>query len=724
MNPKSFLENKIILSVFLSLFVTLISVIFIFTGIFDAWHLRIADTLYTRNEPSNDIVIIGIDDKSTLEKGVYAPLGRFSQWSRENYAKLLNVLEKENPKVIAFDILFHTYSQGILNKQLQELKQLGVLKQSSEERLNVYEKIIDDSLGELNHPSDNTFAEALKKFSNIVLIGMLNPESEVTVLPIPKFTENNPKIGIAQTYFEEDGVLRKVQPTFYLKNDNKYYDDFAVAAVKQFLGAKETTKDSYSDSSLKIEGQEKTITIPLEKRYLNVNFFAEPFKYKMVSFIDVINGEFNPDTFKDKIVLIGVTSFKVGQDKVLTPRSNTTPMSGVEFRANEIQTILDEKFLVNQSASSQIAVIFLLSLALIILVNYLGILVSAITFIILIAGYYISGHFFYSRGLILNMAYPFIAMVIAYIAGWIYKYFVTDKKKRDITSAFGKYVSEDLVKEISKNPDEVKLGGEKKVLTVLFSDLKGSTEISEKVEISAWVGQINEYFTVMESTIKKYGGTVDKYEGDAIMAFWNAPIAQEDHLVRAYMAALEMKKVLGLLNQKWKLENKNILEQRVGINSGEAIVGNFGSENRFDYTVMGDTVNVASRLESSANKSYGTSLMVAGFEKITDKKTLEEKIVMREVDRVLLPGKKEPVTLYELVCLKTELSQQVAENLAMYATGLALYREKKFVEAYDKFNSCNGSGAAKIMADRCEILKSGESIKEVDENMVYKILHK
>ena len=723
MKPEDLLKNRIILSLILSLLVTLLSTIFIFTGVFDTWHLRIADTLYTRNEPSNDIVIIGIDDKST-DEGRADSLKKFSTWSRENYAQLLNILKDENPKTIAFDILFHTYSQGISDQQLEILKEKTQVTPSAEERLSIYEKTVNNSLMRLDHPSDRIFADRLKQFGNIILMGTLQEDQGLKTFPIRQFVEGNPKIGITKVYMENDGILRMAKPSFYLSAENKYYDDFAVASVKQFMGAKETTEESYSDSLLKIESDSKKIEIPLENGKLLVNFFAEPFKYKMVSFIDVLNGEFAPDTFKDKIVLIGVTSFKEVQDKVLTPRSNTTPMSGVEFRANEIQTILDEKFLTNQSVISELFTIFLLSVLIIIPVNYFGIFISVMIFVILMAGYYASGHFFYSKGLILNMVYPFMAMVMAYIVGWIYKYFVADKKKREITSAFGKYVSEDLVKEISKNPDEVKLGGEKKILTVLFSDLKGSTELSEKVEISAWVSQINEYFTVMETIIKKYGGTVDKYEGDAIMAFWNAPVAQTDHVMRAYMAAIEMKKVLESLNQKWSTQGKNILTQRMGINSGEAIVGNFGSVNRFDYTVMGDTVNTASRLESSANKTYGTSIMVGGLETMIDRKILEEKIALREVDSVLLPGKKSAVTLYELVCLKSELSPKAGENLANYAEGLVLYRGKKFLEACEKFNSCKNDEVAKIMADRCEILKSGKEIKEVNENMVYKILHK
>ena len=153
-----------------------------------------------------------------------------------------------------------------------------------------------------------------------------------------------------------------------------------------------------------------------------------------------------------------------------------------------------------------------------------------------------------------------MAIVLTFLASWVYKYTIADKKKREMKSAFGHYVSKKLVDEISKNPDMVKLGGEKREVTVFFSDIKDSTKISEKMDTEIWVAQMNEYFTMMESVIKQLGGTIDKYEGDAIMGFFNAPIPQENHVILAHITALEMKKALGRLHQKWEKESKPLLE--------------------------------------------------------------------------------------------------------------------------------------------------------------------
>ncbi|MFA7685182.1 MAG: CHASE2 domain-containing protein [Candidatus Gracilibacteria bacterium] len=697
------LQNKIFAAVLISLIITAFSAILIIPGIFYSWHLKIADTLYTKNEPSKEIIIVGIDNKST--DSMAPGLGRFGQWSRENYVKLLQVIEPETPKVITFDILFNTYSKGISTPQLIKLKEEADAKTLVEEKLTVYKQGVTEYSSIMSHPADNLFAEELKKHSNIVLLGAIMEEAAQVSFPIPKFATNH-SIGIAYDTFDSDGLIRRVKPTFINPEDQKSYDDLAFATVKKYLPENEIPK------------------LPLENGKLNVNFFGDPFSFREISFVDVVNKNFEPGTFKDKIVLVGVTNLKEGQDRVLTSRSNKVPMTGIEFRANEIQTIIEQKFLTNQSAPSTILMIALISFALILLFNYAGIIVSTISLFVALIGYYLGAHLLYKSGFIPNMIYPFIAIIFSYIAAWIYRYFIADKKKREMTSAFSHYVSEDLVDAISKNPDAVKLGGEKKVITVFFTDLKDSTALSEKTEITAWISQLNEYFTVMEKVIKHFGGTIDKFEGDAIMGFWNAPIAQEDHIVKAYLAAVAMQKYLKVLNVKWSKEGKPALEMRIGINTGEAIVGNMGSTNRFDYTAMGDTINTASRLESCASKVYGGVTAVLGFDKFANIDDLKNKIVLREVDLVILPGKKDPVTVYELVCERTDLTEEIKQNIENYGKGLAAYKSKNFQDAEKYFVACINDKVAAVMLARVRDLNAGKKIETLSEDMIYKIKNK
>ena len=203
------------------------------------------------------------------------------------------------------------------------------------------------------------------------------------------------------------------------------------------------------------------------------------------------------------------------------------------------------------------------------------------------------------------MVYPLLALLTTYTALTVYNYVTEEKAKRMIKGIFQHYVSAKLVDELINNPSMLKLGGEKRVMTVFFSDIEGFTSISEQIPPEELVVLLNEYLTAMTDIILKYDGMVDKYEGDAIMAVWGAPVYFEDHAKKACFAALEMQKKLVELRKKWISEGKPEIHTRIGINTGEMIAGNMGSRVRMDYTVMGDAVNVASRLEG-ANKQYGT----------------------------------------------------------------------------------------------------------------------
>ena len=616
MDLKKLIKNRFFAGLCIAILITFICAVLSVSGVFQNLHLRFADSLYTRDEPSDEIVIIAIDDYST--DPIRDGLGAYVDWNRGHYIRLLEVLEENDPKVIAFDILFQRVTRSVPMSKISELI-YGLSEDiTNREKLELYEDFLVSHSNPLRNEIDTEFSEKLGEFDNIILA----TEALHKIEPLAMFAQNA-ILGDVSIRADDDGVLRRTSPK---TND---YDNFSIAIVKEYLDKDE-------------------VEIKTDEGKLLVNYFADPFGYKTLSFVDVMRGNVEEDDLKDKIVLIGLTTFKEIDDSFITPKSNTIPMPGVEFRANEVQTILEGKFLVNQSLPGQILTIFVISAALAIILSFSGITVSIIVTLAAILLYLGAAHFFYYRGIILNMVYPFLAIVLAYLAAWVYRYFIADREKQEIKSAFSHYVSDDLVKEIAKNPEMVKLGGEKLPVTVFFSDIKGSTTLSEQTEITAWVEQINEYFTAMEKILKDNGGTLDKYEGDAIMAFWNAPLRQKDHVVRAFTTALQMKEKLKRLNEKWKSEGRPELEIRIGIYSGEALVGNFGSEDRFDYTVMGDTANTASRLESWANKTYGTSIAVAGFENYADPAELA-KFNLREVDTTLLPGKKEPVKIFELV---------------------------------------------------------------------------
>ncbi len=349
---------------------------------------------------------------------------------------------------------------------------------------------------------------------------------------------------------------------------------------------------------------------------------------------------------------------------------------------------------------------------------------SVISTVIAFPFYLMVAQMAFNNGVVINLFYGFLAILLAAFSAWISKFLMADRSAKQITEAFSHYVSADLVKEVAKNPDALKLGGQKRMVTVFFSDVVNSTGISEGVEITDWVLQINEYFTAMEKVIKQAGGTLDKYEGDAIMGFFNAPIEQENHIIRAYITALTMRQSLMQLHQNWKAKNWPCFDIRIGINSGEAIVGNFGSADRFDYTVMGDTVNTASRLESSANKAYKTKMAVAGFENQISNEDLA-KVVLRELDFVILPGKAKPLKLYQLVCLTSQITPQISAILKNYQEGLKAYRLRNWADANKWFAANVGDGPSQVMLARVEQLAQTGSCAGLDlQTMVFSVVSK
>lgn len=692
-----FLKKRAVMGALIGLLITLICAAGIFAGIFHALHLQFADSLYTRDEATDKIVIVAIDDKSTDP----APtgLGLYSHWNREYFAETLENIEKEKPKAVAFDIIFHSYTTSTPREKFLELEE-ALVGSTDKEKLKIYDQFTKDYSSSNDNAIDKKLAETFAKYDNIILAAIPLPDGSALIEPIRKFRDQA-KIGIANTPADEDGVPR---------SSRLYYN---IAYIEE----------SYKKLSLvTLEKSHPDLELPTDE-FIKINYFGDPYSFTYVPFIDVYNDEFEPGILTDKIVLVGVTSAKEAHDEFMTPRSNTTLMPGAEILANEIQTILEGKYLHDQGKVAQISTVAAISVAMTIALNYLGIITAIILTILALLAYLLAAHAFYDRGIILNMVYPFAAIVLSYLGSWVYKYFIADKGKREMKDAFGHYVSDKLVDEISKNPESVHLGGEKREITIFFSDIKGSTTYSEQIATEKWVAQMNEYFTLMEKVIKKYNGTIDKYEGDAIMGFWNAPVLQENHQELAYMAAFGMRDALKLLHEKWKKEEKPLIEFRIGINTGQAIVGNFGSTDRFDYTAMGDTVNTASRLEGSANKTYGTNMIIS-TESNELNPNLREKFLMREIDIVLLPGKSDPERLYELIAPIESADANERNLVQTYEKGLALYRSGNFTEAIKNFDSLGEDSPSKIMTARCKILEGGGEIAELNGEYTFRISSK
>jgi adenylate cyclase len=274
-----------------------------------------------------------------------------------------------------------------------------------------------------------------------------------------------------------------------------------------------------------------------------------------------------------------------------------------------------------------------------------------------------------------------LAVLAGYVSSTVYHFVVERKQRMLIKTMFSTYVNPSVVDELIMNPEKLTLGGQRKELSVMFTDIDGFTTISEQMDSQELVSLLNEYLSEMTEIVFRNDGTLDKFEGDAVVAFWGAPIAQEDHPMRACRCSLEMQNALVEIRKRWGEQNRPLLNVRIGVNTGEMVVGNMGGMGKFDYTVIGDSVNLASRLEG-ANKLYRTGIMVS--QRTFD--LVKHAIIGRELDLIMVKGRSEPLKTYELLMLSDEkVPADLHRFLEDYAVGLQFYRERKWGDAKKKF---------------------------------------
>jgi adenylate cyclase len=318
---------------------------------------------------------------------------------------------------------------------------------------------------------------------------------------------------------------------------------------------------------------------------------------------------------------------------------------------------------------------------------------------------FIAQQLFANSGVWLNIVYPLLVLVIAYTALTLYHYVTEERERKKIKGAFRQYVSPDLIEEILKDPKRLKLGGQEKVITVLFSDLAGFSGYSELYAPNQMISILSEYFECMTDEVFAHQGTLKEYVGDELMAIFGAPLDQADHAQRACAAALAMRDRLQALRQEWAKIGRPPLAARTGINSGLMLVGNIGSRYRFSYGALGDQVNLGSRLEG-LNKMYCTEIILGE----NTARLIEGSFLLRELDMVRVVGRKQPLHIYELVGKSNDsLPKEKTQSLEHFAAGLEAYRRQLWQEAIDLFDQSVASwpeeGPSRTMAERCQIYR-------------------
>tara|TARA_B100001248_G_scaffold262329_1_gene257581 strand:+ start:4806 stop:7484 length:2679 start_codon:yes stop_codon:yes gene_type:complete len=449
------------------------------------------------------------------------------------------------------------------------------------------------------------------------------------------------------------------------------------------------------------ETAEVTSKIPVNSAgYLKINYAGPQKTFPHLSVAELLNGKETAtiemrhekkeqkftinkkEWVKDKIFLLGPTAIGI-YDMRVTPFEEVYP--GVEVHANIIDNILRKDFLSesHEETAKMAIVILVLGVLSSIIVAKFGALVGLIfTLVAMAGGLYIDYYYFFLQGTTVSVILPILLLIGLYFTLTIFKYFTEERKKRELKGTFAKYVSPAIVDEVLKDAKNIELGGKKIRMSVLFSDVRGFTSISEKLDPQALGDFLNSYLTPMTDLVFENKGALDKYMGDAVMAFFGAPIHYADHAYMSCKCALDMMDKLAELQEGYKKEGLPPIDIGIGINTGDMSVGNMGSETVRSYTVMGDAVNLGSRLEG-INKQYGTNIIISEF----TYEDCKDQIIAREIDRVQVKGKLEPVRIFELVDLKARFKdEQKQKVLDLYNEGYHQYMQKNFEQAIALFD--------------------------------------
>jgi len=625
---------------------------------------KISEGVYKINKAKglrNDVVIFGFDEKSLAELGRYP-------WNRSVYADFLNNVHKNEqyqPSGVLIDVLFTEDSQDkredvVLSDALTRYKDTTVI----------------DLFADTSSQIPNVSSEVLKRVDMISHSGIPSNDDYKQVIniitpPITELIESGVHIGAATSLYglnprlaakDADRTVRRF--SLVVKINDKYhpstvlwlamlYYKVGLNDVEIHMGENIILRGAIIPKTKSVPERTEDIVIPIDNQgTILINYYGRPGVFQVRSFSDVVEGKVSPRYFKDKVLLVGVYAEGL-QDIHNTPYG---PMFGIEMIANSVTQLLNREYIT--FSKDYINIMFIIGFGLLIsyIVGRKSMLYSYVSIIGLTVVYFFVVIFLFDKyRYVLNLSAPLITVIMTLFTMIVYRILTEEKEKKAIQGMFSNYVSKSIVDELIKHPEKLELGGEDKEITVLFSDIRGFTTLSEKLTPQELVAHLNQYLSAMTDIIFDYEGTLDKYVGDEIMAFWNAPVAQQDHAERACRTALDMMTMLRKLNESWPYDRR--LNIGIGMNTGIMTVGNMGSANRMDYTLMGDSVNLGARLEGT-NKIYGTNVIVSEFtyEKIKDK------FLCRELDTIRVKGKSKPVRIYEVFEFTGENENTIAQT--------------------------------------------------------------
>lgn len=555
--------------------------------------LRLRNLVKPPTRPK-DIVIVAIDEKSINE------IGRWP-WTRTVQADLINNISRDKPRVIGVDIMYTEKESPAADAKLAEaIKAAGNVVLATRFDVPVGKNVSSEPKDVPDFLWDSAFMEVKsvkgipwKKFA-------LKPDKVVPSLP--EFS-TVASLGHAYTLQDADGSIRS--DLLYVNFGDDCYPHFALQIARLALGIKMKDMVLYGGSGIALGN---TFIPTYIDGSVVINYVGKDHSFAYKSAADVIKGRVPAGFFKDKVVLVGTSALGTYDQKV-TPFSGNMP--GVEKNANVVRNIILNNFVRKSQGSLEVIVIIVTGILLGFTLPRLRALSSAMVATGVVGLYvFASCYLLIYQNLWINFLYPVANMLNIFTIQTIVRFFHEERKAKEIRQMFSSYVSPKIVHELIENPEKAKLGGERRIVTILFSDVMGFTSLSERRQPEEVVSLLNEYFKEMADIIFRWDGTLDKFVGDEIMALWGAPIEQPNHAELAVRCALNMSDKLNQLQAMWRSRGSEILDVGIGINTGEVLIGNIGAQGKkMDYTAIGDHVNLAARVEK-LTRQYGTRILI------------------------------------------------------------------------------------------------------------------
>ncbi|GMQ99423.1 MAG: adenylate/guanylate cyclase domain-containing protein [Zetaproteobacteria bacterium] len=673
------------------------------------------------NKPDPNIIIVAVDDHS-LER-----VGRWP-WSRDKIGLIIDrVLGQYHARVIGLDMVFSEAQKNPLQESLERITLSGKAKPEITQWLKQHQNIGD---------IDEQFAAVLRKYHDRICMGyffyphgvsvsqnavkqraqsekLLQPSAMTAqqdghaphIITHMQAVTNNLSIfsqaaeasGFFNFFPDSDGLVRHVPLVAEL--NGYYYPSLDLQTLRLALDWPSLSIRLSSNGVEELRLQDNSIETDTHGQML-INHYGPGHTFQYASAVDVLEGKANPVMFKDAIVLLGVTATGVFDTR---PSPFDTVFPGVEAHATVISNILHHQELRRPTwlqVTELLSVLFVgLGCGWFVLGRgavVQGVTLVGVPLLITLLAYWL----FASYNIWLKEIYLILGILMAAAPATLIEYIIESRKRAFIHDAFAHFLAPHVVDELARHPETLRLGGEKKEITAMFSDIAGFSTFSESMHPEELVHFLNQYLSAMSDIILAHGGTIDKYEGDAIIAFFGAPLDMPDHAIQAVRVALAQQAQLQQLRKHWIEMGYPELHARIGVNSGPMIVGNIGTETHMNYTIMGDDANLASRLEG-VNKTYGTSILISNHTYFE----AQDRIMARFVDRVYVVGRKTSVEIYEPLGEQERVSAEDQSFSHAYEEAWMIMHKRQFEEAEAIFAKLAAErpddGPSSVMLLRC-----------------------